>query len=89
MFEAEALARTCIRAQGKDGKWGSFTFRELLDQGLGSEIIKWFGDSMLGAAGVEPDGKVSEDAAVNMARIREIIVGPLVKIKKDVPGVSP
>ncbi len=88
IFEAEALARTAIRAKDKDGKWGSFTLKELLDAGQMEEIILWFGDKMIGATGYKQPGVTDEAAAVNVCRIVEVIYGPLVKIKKDVTGVS-
>lgn len=82
IFEAEDLAHTYIRAKDKDGNWGSFSFAELLSEPSGQlQIIEWFGTQMLQAAGVEQGGKVSEDAAVNICRIVEIVHGPLVKVK--------
>jgi hypothetical protein len=88
IFQPEALARTCIRAQDAEGKWGSFSLRELLDLGLDKEIIKWFGARMADAAGIPPDGKLTDDAAANICRIIECIQGPLVKIKPDA-GLQP
>ena len=87
IFEKSDLDLTAIRAQDENGKWGSFTVRELLDKKLDREIIRWFAAQMLSAAEANPDGTLTEDAAVNLCRIREIIVGPLVKMKDDVPGV--
>ncbi len=85
IFEARHLPLTAIRAQDADGKWGSFTFAELLATGHGQqEIIRWFGNQLLNAAGVDQTGAVDETAAVNLARIREVIVGPLAKLKPDV-----
>ncbi len=85
LFEASDLERTLICAQDKDGEYGSFSFRDLLNANNMPEIIKWFGQRMIAASGYADKETTDESAVVNMCRIVECIEGPM--IKNDEPRI--
>ena len=72
-----------IRAKNKHGKWGSYSLRELLADGVGGQIGQWYAEQCLRAVGVTEGAVITQEMVTMMMACLETIGIPLVRLRES------
>lgn len=73
------LDSICIRAQNKEGKWGSYSLLELWSDGNPAAVYRWFMERVLG---LEEGAIIGFEHVLRMAQVADMATG-LVRMKTD------
>ena len=72
-----------IRAQNKAGKWGSYSLRELLDDGVGGQIGVWYGEQWMRLVGLEEMSVVTPESVHLMIACLDKCGVTIVRLKES------
>ena len=74
-----------IRAKNKHGKWGSYSLRELLDDGVGGQIGAWYGNQWMRMVGLEEMSVVTPESVRMMIAVLEKAGFTIGRLKEPQP----
>lgn len=80
--DVDDLARIYIRAR-INGRWDTFSLRELLTNGHAGQIGEWFLRTVLDSVGTSECAVITEETAKNMVSFIESCIRPVIRLKDD------